>query len=250
MGPAESPTSTSKNQERKRRRRRRPRARICLLKGCGRRFRPESDHALVRYCSVGCREAAAEWSQWKARQKYRAKPSTKLKRSAESMRSRERKKKMKKTGIEPIPAVGGSAVMRVFRCLCGLAGVFGCGWRSLHQRFCPKEGRLGATEGLKCRARQKQLAQEPIRVHRKVSWHHHKGNAKSRNKRSFDTLATSAWGISKKYFKVHACDRPGCYESFVYTRRSPCQRFCTKECRQALERVLARERRWQEIRSG
>jgi predicted nucleic acid-binding Zn ribbon protein len=28
------------------------------------------------------------------------------------------------------------------------------------------------------------------------------------------------------------------------------QRFCSKECRRALERVYERERRWSEIRAG
>ena len=40
------------------------------------------------------------------------------------------------------------------------------------------------------------------------------------------------------------CDRPGCYERFIKTRRSPQQRFCSHECRHAFERVLERERRW------
>jgi hypothetical protein len=41
-----------------------------------------------------------------------------------------------------------------------------------------------------------------------------------------------------------SCDRPGCYELFVKTRRSPTQRFCTKPCRCAVERVRQRETRW------
>lgn len=45
--------------------------------------------------------------------------------------------------------------------------------------------------------------------------------------------------------KAHACRRPGCYAWFVKTLRSPLQRFCSTGCRQALRRVLIRERRWQ-----
>jgi hypothetical protein len=41
-----------------------------------------------------------------------------------------------------------------------------------------------------------------------------------------------------------SCDRPGCYEHFVRTRRSPAQRFCARPCRRALERVWQREARW------
>jgi len=41
-----------------------------------------------------------------------------------------------------------------------------------------------------------------------------------------------------------SCDRPGCYDLFCPTARSPQQRFCTKSCRCAMERVWQRERRW------
>ena|GEM_PF-334699 len=41
-----------------------------------------------------------------------------------------------------------------------------------------------------------------------------------------------------------SCDRPGCYQLFKRTKRSPQQRFCSRACRLALERVLKRERRW------
>lgn len=44
----------------------------------------------------------------------------------------------------------------------------------------------------------------------------------------------------------HGCCRPGCYERFVPTSRSPLQRFCSAACRQALRRVLVRERRWRQ----
>ena len=40
------------------------------------------------------------------------------------------------------------------------------------------------------------------------------------------------------------CQRPGCYEAFAKTARSPLQKFCSAGCRQALRRVLIRERRW------
>ena len=38
-----------------------------------------------------------------------------------------------------------------------------------------------------------------------------------------------------------SCDRPGCYELFTRTRRSPAQHFCAKPCRRAMERVWQRE---------
>ena len=44
------------------------------------------------------------------------------------------------------------------------------------------------------------------------------------------------------------CDRPGCYQRFVRSRRSIEQRFCSAPCRQALRRVRQRECRRQERR--
>jgi hypothetical protein len=58
-----------------------------------------------------------------------------------------------------------------------------------------------------------------------------------------------AWVITSRSgerFFSEICDRPGCYECFKRTRRSPLQRFCSHDCRRALERVLERERRWRE----
>ena len=93
MGPPESPTNPSPNQattpwRRRKRPIRRPRARRCLLKGCPQRFRPQ--RARERYCSHGCREAARQWSRWKAQEKYRATPAGKRKRNGQSRRYRER----------------------------------------------------------------------------------------------------------------------------------------------------------------
>lgn len=39
-----------------------------------------------------------------------------------------------------------------------------------------------------------------------------------------------------------SCDRPGCYELFRPTARSPRKRFCSCGCRQALRRVVLREK--------
>jgi len=93
MGPPENPTNPSQNQattpqRRRKRPLRRPRTRRCLLKGCEQRFRPQ--RARERYCSPRCREAARQWSRWKAQEKYRATPAGKQKRTGQSRRYRER----------------------------------------------------------------------------------------------------------------------------------------------------------------
>jgi len=47
------------------------------------------------------------------------------------------------------------------------------------------------------------------------------------------------------------CDRPGCYQLFVPSPRSPDQHFCSPACRQALRRVRQREvRRLERRRRG
>jgi hypothetical protein len=95
MGPCEHPPSRLKNQHkgkspRPRCRARRPRSRTCLLKGCGRKFRPR--HPLERYCSKHCRDQARKWRQWKARHEYRQSPHGKQVRRAQSRRYRQRRK--------------------------------------------------------------------------------------------------------------------------------------------------------------
>ena len=86
----ENPTSHSEKQETGRRMRlaRRPRTRRCLLKGCERGFRPRQ--ARERYCRSDCREAAREWSRWKAQEKYRATAVGSEKRNGQSRRYRDR----------------------------------------------------------------------------------------------------------------------------------------------------------------
>jgi hypothetical protein len=95
MGPPESATRQPENQEGGRRKRlpRRPRMRRCLLKGCEQRFAPRQ--ARQRYCSEECREAAREWSRWKAQEKYRTTRACKQRRNAQSRRYRERVKSRK-----------------------------------------------------------------------------------------------------------------------------------------------------------
>lgn len=90
VGPPENPTRQLEKQAAQGRRRRvyRPRARLCLLKGCERRFHPV--HARQRYCSRECRAAARAWSEWKARQAYRATAAGKQKRNQQSRRYRKR----------------------------------------------------------------------------------------------------------------------------------------------------------------
>ena len=80
MGLSENPTNHPEKQET--RRRGDPRVRLCLLKGCERRFRPRQ--AGQRYCGGPCRKAARTWSRWKAQGRYRATPAGKQQRNGQS----------------------------------------------------------------------------------------------------------------------------------------------------------------------
>ena len=102
VGPPESPTRHLEKQEAGRRKRlpRRPRMRGCLLKGCKQRFHPRQ--ARQRYCSQRCREAARQWSRWKAQQRYREKAAGKQKRNSQSVRYRERVRSRKPAEPEAV----------------------------------------------------------------------------------------------------------------------------------------------------
>ena len=50
--------------------------------------------------------------------------------------------------------------------------------------------------------------------------------------------------------RIRSCERPGCYKVFISASRTPRQKFCSEECRRAMERVLKRERQWREPREG
>ena len=65
---------------------RRPRNRECLLKGCGKRFRPK--HPMTRYCSEECGQEARQWSQSKSQQRYRQSRNGRQKRQKQSERYR------------------------------------------------------------------------------------------------------------------------------------------------------------------
>jgi hypothetical protein len=102
MGPIENPTKPTRKPGVARRRTRacRPRSRRCLLKGCEQSFRP--GQARQRYCSQDCRNAARNWSRWKAQQRYRETAAGQQKRNGQSRRYRERIKSRKPARPEAV----------------------------------------------------------------------------------------------------------------------------------------------------
>ena len=115
MGPFENPTRQFEKQAARGRKplAGRPRRRLCLLKGCERRFRPA--HARQRYCSPQCRQAARAWSGWKARLKYRATAAGKQKRKRQSQRYRKRVKERKSPEKEAVPEAARVIPKKFFR---------------------------------------------------------------------------------------------------------------------------------------
>ena len=115
MGPPENPTRQFEKQAARGRKppAGRPRRRLCLLKGCERRFRPK--HARQRYCSPQCRKAARAWSRWKAQESYRATAVGKQRRNGQSRRYRERVRSRKSPADEAVPDAARVITQKFFR---------------------------------------------------------------------------------------------------------------------------------------
>jgi len=112
MSPSQDQSSRQRNQlednrEEPRDRGRRPRRRKCLLKGCGKSFRPR--HPMARYCSEECRRKARQWSQWKSRQRWRESENGRKKRQEQSVRHRERLKLAERATSGPESGERGSS---------------------------------------------------------------------------------------------------------------------------------------------
>jgi hypothetical protein len=63
-----------------------------------------------------------------------------------------------------------------------------------------------------------------------------------RSRPATETPARRAWSRSRKN-RDDFCDRPGCFEPRHPSRRAPA-RYCGDACRQAVQRVRDRERKW------
>jgi hypothetical protein len=70
--------------------------------------------ARQRYCSQQCRQAAQQWSEWKAQQKYRATATGKEKRNGQSRRYRQRVRMRQQTAPQEAVAEAARVITNFF----------------------------------------------------------------------------------------------------------------------------------------
>lgn len=112
-------------------------------------------------------------------------------------------------------------------------------------RYCSSECRAAARRWRRCAANRRYRASERGKGRRQAQCRRYRI-------RQRQEAGDAAQGGCEGYphpqgAEESCCRRPGCYEVFVKTARSPLQKFCSSLCRQALRRVLLRERRWRRI---
>jgi len=117
------------------------------------------------------------------------------------------------------------------------------------QRYCSYHCREAARVWSLWKAQERYRATAGGQEKRRGQSQRYRDRVRRRKEHTFVAADPAARVITTHLFGA-SCDRPSCYESFVRSRRSPLQRFCSKRCRRALERVRERERRWQEPRAG
>lgn len=134
----------------------------------------------------------------------------------------------------------------------------GCGFdfqpRCWNQRYCQDQKCLDLVRRWQAAKRQRERRQniqhrqqhrETERQRRKRQREQttntsHQGSGEPSSTRSAKTAR--AWSRSNS-LSADFCDRVGCYDSVRYSPRTPA-RYCSDECRQAMRRVLDRERKW------
>jgi hypothetical protein len=222
------------------------RRRRCLLKGCPRVFSPL--HPFSRYCSEACREAARIWSRRRSAADYRKTEAGREKRRQQSRRYRKRLRQRsiprlaEATPLEPSPPGGPLAAPP--------QAAFATSTRTEPTQpgmpqlqptpFEPTSSEPTSSEPTSSEP----APSEPMPVERTPI------HLTTREPSPLELTARQVCcelceghhppGAEKKF----SCQRPGCYEQFVVSTRSPGQKFCSPLCRQALRCVLRREALW------
>ncbi len=112
-------------------------------------------------------------------------------------------------------------------------------------RYCSDACRSQARAWRVWRAQRKYRATDRGRQQRRIqSKRHRQKTAEARRSSCAPSPGEQREGHPPGEIPRHPCDRPGCYALFMPNRRSPLQHFCSRPCREALRRVIQRERRW------
>lgn len=115
-------------------------------------------------------------------------------------------------------------------------------------RYCSDECRQAARAWSQWQANQRYRASDQGKCRRREQ--SRRWRVRACQRRSAEDSHEAAWPMGGEGYQHGAldqeclCPRPGCYEGFTRSRRSPLQKFCGASCRQALWRVLQRESRW------
>jgi hypothetical protein len=195
-------------------------------------------HPFSRYCSEACREAARIWSRRRSAADYRKTEAGREKRRQQSRRYRKRLRQRsiprlaEATPLEPSPPGGPLAAppqaafatsTRTEPTQPGMPQLQPTPFEPTSSEPAPSEPtpveptpiHLTTREPSPLELTARQVCCEPCEGHHPP-------------------------GAEKKF----SCQRPGCYEQFVVSPRSPGQKFCSPLCRQALRCVLRREALW------
>jgi hypothetical protein len=122
-------------------------------------------------------------------------------------------------------------------------------WHHPLQRYCSPQCAQAARRWAQARANQRYRASEHGKERRKTQACRYRERCRTREHGPEDEAQPVPLAGGEGYGKADpekncCCDRPGCYERFARTARSPQQKFCSAACRAALRRVLVREARW------
>jgi hypothetical protein len=116
-------------------------------------------------------------------------------------------------------------------------------------RYCSPDCRQAARRWSLWRANQRYRESEQGRCHRREQAQRRRTRVAQRCSTE-STVECPCEGYHKaRSAQEFCCSRPGCYECFGRSSRSPLQKFCSPLCRRALWRVFQRESRWLQRRT-
>ena len=111
-------------------------------------------------------------------------------------------------------------------------------------RYCSSHCQDAARRWQQQRANRRYRASEQGKCRRQAQSCRYRQRIREQRRRDASPCAGGEGYHPRETSATFRCRRPGCYDHFVMTARSPLQKFCSAGCRQALRRVVIRERRW------